>query len=165
MPVTYPVIERIARELYRRLDMLTLETSTAETRVSEVIRPRRLESYTPKHLQIVLTSGVSVILPELMCPGNPPAIARRQTFNCRLHLMPSEHDGEAIDDLAHRFVSDVVNAVVVDVNTWHTFGGLAVNAEWEDEELIFGDGGLDGCNLPISITYRTDEGNPYNVRA
>jgi hypothetical protein len=165
MPVVYPVIERIAQELYTRLSVLAEDTSTAETKVSEVIRPKMVEDYTPKHLQIVMKFGSSVIVPELMCPGNPPAIAREQTINLHLHVMPSELDANPLDELEQQFIADVIDAVTTSQNTWHTFGGLAIDAEWRDQEDIVGDGGPDGITLPIAITYRTDEGNPYNVRA
>jgi hypothetical protein len=165
MSVVYPVIERIAQELYQRLAALTDDDSTAETKVSEVIRPKRFEDYTPKHLQIVMKFGASAIVPELMCPGNPPAIARAQTINLHLHVMPSELDANPVDELEQQFIADVIESVTTSQNTWHTFGGLAIDAEWQDVEDIIGDGGPDGVTLPIAITYRTDEGNPYNVRA
>jgi hypothetical protein len=50
-------------------------------------------------------------------------------------------------------------------STWHTFGGLAVDAQWKSPEYVSADGGIDGVNVPIAITYRTDEDDPTEVRA
>jgi len=48
----------------------------------------------------------------------------------------------------------------------HLVQGLAIDAEFDSTEPIEDDGtGIDGANLPLLIRYRTDENNPYNVRA
>lgn len=165
MPVTYPVVELIARELYTRLDAMTDYDATYQTEVLEVVRPKRLGTHTPADMQIVLVFGNDEVMEELMCPGNPPAIARRQTFNIHCHVMNSETDDEPIDQVVQQFIADVKQAVCKPQATWHTFDSNAIDAEWGDEEHITGEGGLDGVTLPLLVTYRTDENNPYNVRA
>ena len=158
-----PVVSRIADELFNRLNKLTAGFSPF-TAVYEVVRSQRLGQYTPRHLQIVLTKGAIEEVPELSCPGNPPAIAWRQVFDIRCHVLPSEKDPTPIDTYCEVMAADVVRAVC-DPTRWHTFGGLAINAEWLATEDINSDGGMDGVNVPIAITYRVDEGNPFNVRA
>jgi hypothetical protein len=161
MPVT--VIESIALELESRLSAMIDDTSY-ETEVLEVIRPRRLNDFTPADMQIVLTQGSTEVVADLSYPGNPPAIARRQTFNIRCHVMNDEHDQTTIDEVTNTFAADVIKAVTTGAN-WEDFDGNAVDATIEAFELISGDGGLAGVNVPVSILYRTDENNPYNVRA
>lgn len=161
MPVT--VVEAIAIELTSRLEAM-IDNDTYATHVCEVIRPRRLNDFTPIDGQIVVTQGSSEIVDESGYPGNPPAIARRQTFNIRCHVMSDEHDQTTIDEIVNTFAADVVVAVCQGTQ-WYSFGSNAVDATWEPTELISGDGGLDGINVPISILYRHDENNPYNVRA
>lgn len=164
MPLAVTVLESIALELKRRLDLM-VDNDDYQTKVVEVIRPTRLDGYTPQDLQIVLTFGQSQEVPELMCPGNPPASAKRQIFNIRCHVMTDEQDTTAVDSTINLFASEVVVAVCDPANSWHTFDGNSFDAEWLDRENINADGGVDGINLPLAITYRTDEGNPFNLRA
>jgi hypothetical protein len=161
MPVT--VIESIAIELTSRLEAM-IGNSAYETDVLEVIRPRRLNDFTPADGQIVVTQGSSEVSEESSHGGNPPAIARNQTFNIRCHVINDERDDTTIDEITNTFAADVIKAVTTGTN-WHNFDGNAINATIESFELISGDGGLDGINVPITILYRTDEDNPYNVRA
>lgn len=150
-------------ELFDRLQKLTAQYSVYSP-VSEVIRPTRLGGYTPKHLQIVLTKGDDERAAELDCPGNPPAEAHRQIFNIRCHILPSEKDPTPVDEYCEVLEADV-KRVVTDVTRWECFAGNAITAEWLATENVDSDGSSDGINVPIAITYRTDENNPFNVRA
>lgn len=158
MPVdeSDPVVERIATVLLERLE--------DSSDFSEVIRPTRLGGFTPKHLQVVMTQDDPDEVPELALPGNPPAIAFAQRFNIRCHIMPSEKDPVSIDDYVNTMTADVVKAVCVD-SSWYTFGDRALDATWESRENIDGDGGIDGINVPLTVTYRTSELDPYQLRA
>ena len=160
--VVMPVVERIADELFARLQKLTAGYS-AMFIASEVIRPTRVDGYTPKNRQIVLTFGQEERVNELDCPGNPPAVAYRQTFNIRCHVAPSEKDPTPVERYVALMAASVMQ-VVGDANRWHTFSELSINAEWQTREDIAGEGGTDGCNMPIAITYRVDETNPFNLR-
>jgi hypothetical protein len=160
MPIA--VVEQIARTLLTRLE--TLKASGYDNRVLEVIRPVRLNEWTPRHLQIVLTQGSAEEVPELSYPGNPPAIAIRQTFNIRGFLMPSERSNVPIETQINSFASDVRKAITTPAN-WYQFGSNAIDATFETKEDVSADGGLEGFNLPLSILYRTDENDPYQVRA
>lgn len=164
MPVTKTVLDKIADELVARLTTLTT-AGTEQTTVSEVVRPTRLGTYTPKDLQIVVLQANPELVPELMCPGNPPAEAWRQVFNLYLHSKPSETDTESADAKINRFIADVRKVVCTPAATWHNFGGWSIDAVWQTMENIDSGEQIDGVNMPLAITYRTDEGNPYNVRA
>lgn len=162
-----PVSERIANVLFERLQILSAQFSVF-TPVSEVIRPTRMGGYTPKHLQIVLTQSAPEIDEELGCPGNPPATAYRMTFNIRCHVMPSEKDTTVIDEITNTFAADVVRAVTSDDfygPTWYTMDDLAFDSMFGTHEPIDLDGSFGGVNLPLVVSFRTDENNPYNVRA
>jgi hypothetical protein len=161
MPVS--VLESISIVLFERLKLLVDQT-TYNTNVCEVIRPTRFGTWTPQHLQIVLTKGGEEVDEELSHPGNPPAIARRQTFNIRCHVMTDEQDLDAVETVINTFAADVVKVVCTEAN-WYQFGGLSINAEWLPVEDVQADGGADGVNVPIAIIYRTSEGDPYTVRA
>lgn len=163
-----PVSERIASVLFGRLQFLAAQYSVY-TPASEVIRPTRLGGYTPKHLQIVLTQEAPAINEELGCPGNPPATAFDLLFNIRCHVLPSEKDITVVDEIINTFAADVVMVVTDEVThdqgPWYTMNDLAINAEFQTQEAIEPDGSFVGVNVPLLVTYRTDENNPYNVRA
>jgi hypothetical protein len=161
MPLT--VLDEITAVLVERLE--TLKNGVEDTVVTEVIQPTRLGTWTPRDSQIVVVQANPELVPELMCPGNPPAEAWRQTFNLCLHIKPSESDTEAADPKLNRFVADVRKVVCDPAATWHNFGGWSIDATWQTMENIDSGEGIDGVNMPLAITYRTDEGNPYNVRA
>lgn len=154
--------------LFDRLQFLAAQYSLY-TPVSEVIRPTRMGGFTPKHLQIVLTQNAPERNEELDCPGNPPATAYQLLFNIRCHVMPSEKDITVVDEIINTFAADVVMVVcdeaVHEQGPWHTMNDLAVSSEWQSLESIDSDGSFTGISVPLLVTYRTDENNPYNVRA
>lgn len=159
------VNEQIAVVLLGRLEAMIGDATSYPIDVCEVLRPTRSIDFTPRDRQIVLVQGSAEIVEELMRPGNPPAVAYRQTYQIRCHLMPSERDAATIDEQLNLFHADVVRAVCSVSSTWHTFGGLAVDAQFRSPEYVSADGGLDGVNVPLVVTYRTDEGDPTVVRA
>ena len=69
------------------------------------------------------------------------------------------------DPKLNRFVADVRKVVCTPSLTWHNFGGWSIDAVWQSMVNIDSGEGIDGVNMPLAITYRTDEGNPYQVRA
>ena len=159
-----PIVEKIAVELKRRLDLLAdASNTTYNTKVNEVIRPSRLESYTPKDMQIVLTTAAIAPVPELMCPGNPPAVAKRITFSIHCNVMNDEKVIEPIDTIVHMFAADV-EQVVASEPLWHNFDENAINAYFLPHVRHSTSGGIDGINVPIEIVYRTAENDPYEVR-
>lgn len=159
------VAEEIALVLKSRLEEMIGDSLTYPTDVVEVIRPTRFGDFTPLDRQVVLVQGQPEIVPELSYPGNPPAVAYRQTYQIRCHIMGSERNPEVIDSVINQFHADVVKAIYADGNVWHTMDGNAVDAEWRSPEYVTADGGLDGVNVPLVVTYRTDEGDPTVVRA
>ena len=163
--VAKPVVERIADVVYQRLLQLTGGVSSYIT-ISDVVRYDRRDAYTPADRQVVLTQGSNERVPELDHEGNPPAVCRQQTFNLRCHVIPSELDDTPTDTLVNLMVMAVMAAITDDQATWHNFDGLAIDAEFGSTEQIDDDGtGIDGANLPLLVRYRTDENNPWNVRA
>lgn len=164
-----PVSERIAAELYSRLRLLTAGYSD-HLLISEVVRPTRNGNWTPKHLQIVLTQSSPERNEESDCPGNPPADAFDTTFNIRCHVMPSERDPTPVDEYINAMAAEVQRVVcdesmLEDESEWHTFGELSFNATWLTHENIDSDGSFDGVNIPLMVSYRVSENNPFEVRA
>lgn len=157
-----PIVTRIEQELFDRLQKLAAGWSD-HVYVTEVVRPKRLSGYTPKDRQIVLTREADERVPELDCPGNPPSEASRAVFAIRCHVLPSEKDPTPVEEYCDIIAADV-KRVVCDATRWVTFGGIAIDAEWIDPQLIASDGSVDGIAVMLAVTYRTDESNPYNLR-
>lgn len=162
MPLS--VVEQIALVIQSRLDAMIDNAINYTIDVSEVVRPTRFGDFTPKDRQIVLVQGPQEMVAELSHPGNPPAQAFRQVFQVRCHVMGSERSTETIDELLNQFQSDIVKAITSAGSTWHTFGGLAIDAQFMSVEYVSADGGIDGVNCPLAVTYRTDEDDLTQVR-
>lgn len=159
-----PVVERIADALFGRLQLLAAGYSPMSA-ISEVIRVTQRGGYTPKHMQIVMTQADPEEVPELNHEGNPPAQAWMQTFNIRCHVNLSEKDPTPVDTIINTMAADVQKVVTDSGSQWHNFGGLSIDSQWLSHENIDAEGGIDGVNVPLAVTYRVSEGNPYEVRA
>jgi len=159
-----PVVSRISDEIFARLQTLVSGAAGAYEFVN-VVRPTKLATYTPQHGLIVLTRGEVVRVPEIDCPGNPPAIGWRQTFLIRVHIAPSERDTQPVEVYEDIMEAEIHRAIVTDASTWHTFGDLAIVADLEPRQTVTSDGSYDGIAIPLSVTYRVTEGDPYTVRA
>ncbi len=158
-----PINERIAATLYERLRYLVTSFEAA-TVSPEVVRPKRLEEYTPKHLQIVLRQGDEEEVPNLSLPGNPPAVAWLQPWSIVCHIMPHEDDPTSFDEYSNTAKADIKRAVTKESAQWYTFGGLALNAEFGAAVGLEASGGIDGFELPLNILYRVSETDPYQQR-
>jgi hypothetical protein len=158
-----PIVTKISDEIITRLETLITEQNDAFT-FREVVRPTKLATYTPEHGLIVLTRGEVARVTELDCPGNPPAIAYQQTFLIRVHIAPSERDATPIE-----MYEDVAEAAIIKAITtsgaWHQFAGNAINANFGPQQTATSDGGYDGIAVPLIVTYRVAEDDPYTVRA
>jgi hypothetical protein len=166
MSVTFqtPVVSRISDEIFARLQALVSGSAGAYS-FANVVRPTKLATYTPQHGLIVLTRGEVSRVTELDCPGNPPAVAFQQTFSIRVHIAPSEKDTTPVEVYEDVMESEIHKAIVNDPATWHTFGELAINADLGAQQTVVSDGGYDGMAIPLTVTYRVTEGDPYTVRS
>ena len=166
MSVTFqtPVVSRISDEIFARLQALVSGSAGAYS-FANVVRPTKLATYTPQHGLIVLTRGEVSRVTELDCPGNPPAVAFQQTFSIRVHIAPSEKDTTPVEFYEDVMEAEIHKAIVNDAATWHTFGDLAINADLGAQQTVVSDGSYDGIAVPLAVTFRVTEGDPYTVRA
>jgi hypothetical protein len=158
-----PVVSLISDEIFARLQTLASGSSGPYSFV-KVVRPTKLATYTPQHGLIVLTRGEVVRVNELDCPGNPPSIAYQQTFLIRIHIAPSEKDTTPVERYEDIMEAEIHKAIR-NGDTWHNFGGYAINADFGPQQIATSDGGYDGIAVPLLVTYRVTEGDPYTVRA
>lgn len=159
-----PVVSRISDEIFARLQTLVSGSAGAYS-FSDVVRPTKIATYTPQHGLIVLTRGEVTRVPELDCPGNPPSTAWNQTFLIRVHIAPSEKDTTPVEAYEDVMEAEIHRAIVNDAATWHTFGDLAIIADFGAQQTIVSDGSYDGMAIPLIVLYRVSEGDPYTVRA
>jgi hypothetical protein len=157
------VVERIAVELYSRLTAM-VNSPTYETCITQVVRPTRLGDFTPINGTIVLTQGAPQRVPELDYPGNPPAICYRQMFNLRYLLLTDENDDTPIDTTMNQAHADIVLGVTESSSDWVKFDNNAFDAEFQPLEYVGSDGGPDGFNLPLLVSYRVSEYDPTTAR-
>lgn len=158
-----PVVTLISDEILDRLRVLITGNAGAYF-FCDVVRPTKLATYTPQHGLIVLTRGAQSRVTELDCPGNPPAICWQQTFLIRVHIAPSERDEtpvEAFEDIAQAEITKAIR----NGDTWHTFDGNAIDAQFESVVITTSDGSYDGIAVPVNVVYRVAEDDPYTVRA
>jgi len=134
--------------------------------VAGIQRPKRYGAYTPTDLQAVVTQGAITRVTELDHPGNPPAIAYGSTIQIAVNLMPNRKtDTLAADTWRHRAAASVIKAVT-SVSNWHNWGGLAINTEFEEPDFdTQDDAGNIGVIVPIVVTFRVSETDPYTARA
>ena len=161
MPLT--ILESIADTLHDRLSAMIGDSATYPIDVREVIRPTQYGGFVPTDRQIVLTQGIEVPVPELSCPGAPGAVAYNRQFNLRLHLRQDERTQDAIDTLLNEFIGNVRKCVCSPFASWHTFGGFAMMATWGTVQPFISEG-IEGANLPLVVTYRVAENDPYTQR-
>jgi hypothetical protein len=164
-----PVIERIALEIVERLERISLANGFTFD-VKKVVRNDRLgTANTPEHLMMEVVQGVSQYNADLSHPGNPPAIAWDTTFNIHCYVRESQRLETDVATTSNEMVAAVIKAITTPAtspSTWYMMGDSAVIAEFESSEPFSpGDGSHAGATIPLSVTHRQSENDPYEVRA
>lgn len=166
MPTTVP--ELIALEIVGRLQLITTVNGYAFT-VSEVVRPNRKgDNRKYSHLGIGVLQSLSERVPELDCPGNPPAIAYAVTFNLECVCKDSEIDASTAAHATNEneMAATVVKALANDGGMWFTMNNNAINTELGAMEPYSSpEGEFNGVQIPVRVIYRVAENDPYVVRA
>jgi hypothetical protein len=160
--VSKPVPERIADVIEARLLKLVAGNSYYVAGF-QVVRPLRNGSFTPQDNQFILVQDEIEVVDELMCPGSPPATAYRVTYNIFAHSLCSETDITPADYFSNYLLAEIKRAIV-DTGVWYHMDGLAIDAKFQSPSLINNDGGVDGINVPLQVTFRTTEGDLMEVR-
>lgn len=128
-------------------------------------RSANVATWQPKDNVLHVHQGDIVENPGMDCPGNPPAKGWTVEAVVAAILKPSEADTIPIDTYKNRAWANIVQSVT-DADLWHNWGGLAIDSNVGTIEDFTGDDGSgSGVMVRISIHFRTDENNPYNVRA
>jgi len=162
---TIPIPELIAEEIESRLNTILLENGYAFD-VSEVVRPnRRGDNWQYKHLGIGIKQGVSSRIPNLDCPGNPPALAYATVFTLSCICRDSKNLDAAHATNENEVAAAAVKAVASDGDDWHSMAGIAINTEiGSPVPFVPSQAEFNGVAVPIIVTYRISENDPYEVR-
>ena len=163
--MTDPIPERIAAVIVTRLQAITTVNGYAFT-VADVIRPdRQARAYTPKNNLILVEQGDSVPVPELDIPGNPPAIAEILTFQIYGINRVGDREATAKSIGDNTLEACIKKAIVAGTTAWYHFSNLALNAAFGVTQPFASQAGDHaGIMVPLSITYRYSELDPYTVR-
>lgn len=159
-----PIPERIAGVIVTRLEAITT-TNGYDITVDDVIRPdRQARTYTPKNNLIIVEQADSVPLPELDHPGNPPAICEALTFQIYALNRPADKSGTPAATNSNTLEACVKKAICSS-SDWYHFSSLAINAVFgTTQQLESQNGDHAGVMVPLIVTYRYSETDPYTVR-
>jgi hypothetical protein len=164
MPTAIP--ELIAVELVGRLALITT-TNGYNFNVASVERANRDGSnLSYKHLSVQVKQEEATRVPELDCPGNPPAIAYEITFTINCISKDSQGETDAYDTVGNDMAAAVVKAITADTSTWYTMNGNAIYSNIGNiTPLPVAENEVTGMTVPVLVTYRVAENDPYTVRS
>lgn len=159
-----PIPERIAAVIVSRLEAITTANGYA-INVEGVIRPdRQGRVFTPKNNLIIVEQADSARLPELDHPGNPPAIAELLTFQIYAMNRPGDKTETPVATNNNTLEACVKKAICSPTD-WHHFSSLAINAEFGTTQPVESTSSDHaGVMVPLIVTYRYSETDPYTVR-
>ncbi len=155
--------------------VITRITSTIQSRLKPVARHSiagigkvgivRTSRHVDKDDAIVVQKAIERPIPALDRPGNPPGKAYEVTFNINCFIETSESETE-FSELCEETAAEIVRRIsVVDYPTWHTCGGLAINARFDGpKDLPTDTGKKGGITVPLIVQYRVSENDPSIVR-
>ena len=156
--------ELIATTLKTRLEAITTGNGY-NFDVSEVKRVnRRAKGITPRDKQIQITQGTAAYNRSLSHEGNPPAVAYDTIYMLHCFVRNSDTDTTASATTENDFEAAVKKAVC-SVANWYNFGGNAIIADWGNTKpFISPEGEHAGITIPLVVTYRVSETDPYTAR-
>ena len=163
------VIEKIALEIVRRLEEITIDNGYSFDVVAVARPDREGKNYTPEDKLIEVTQGDSIRNPEMSLPGNPPATAYDTDFEINCFVRESDYDTNGYDAIQNERGSQIIKAITseaTDPNNWHTLEGNALIAEIGDiKAYSSSEGHHNGVSVMLSVLHRQSENDPYTVRS
>lgn len=157
------VSEQIALKVSERLQLIAEADGYETTVAGSVIRAAKIWDGYLRDYQITVTQTSLTYNEALSHPGNPPAAAWDLLFTVFGEVRPSEDDTVSFDALCNEFASDIVKAITVPAASWHNWDGLAINTVINTVTNVNAEE-IGGARVEFTVTFRTDENNPYTVR-
>lgn len=160
------IVEQISAKVSSRCALITTGNGYENT-VSSVVRPKRIDDTAVSDYRITVTLEDCQANEEMSTHGNPPAKGWEAAFRIAGILRPSETLSTAADTLRNQFWGDVVKALgVPTTGDWAQWDGLAIDSNIGSvEPYTSSDGESSGFSVMLNVLFRTDENNPFVVRA
>jgi hypothetical protein len=159
----YPILEQIAQAIETRLAECTVDNDYQQT--VSVKRPTRMgDNWTPDNNLVLLSQGDASRVPEVEQESYPEVFAWAQQFQIDIFTIPSESDPTPIEQLANVTAADVIATLTDPIETWHTWGNLAILSDITDIVQTLGDNAAwHVTTIVLTVTYRTPFNNPYTA--
>ena len=149
-----PIEELIAQNVKTTALTVTTDNDYNES-VNEVYRLTSVEGFNAIHLNVVILEDPPERDREAESAGSH---TWRKVFGLALYFRPSDEDESPQDTGINRFRADMAKAMMID----HTRGGYAMDTDILDPAVMTDENGVvQGCLLPIEVSYRTLETDPY----
>ena len=155
------VIQRITESIQLRLRPVAISNLAGIGKVG-IVRPFRLID---RDDAVVVQKASDKPIPALDRPGNPPGKAYEATFNLNCFIETQESETK-FSELCDETASEIIRRITTpDAPTWHSFGGLAINARFDGpKDLPTDTGKKGGITVPLIVQYRVSENDPSIVR-
>jgi hypothetical protein len=106
---------------------------------------------------------------EMSHPENPPAIAFDATFNIHCFVRESDREESVMSTTSNEMAAQAMKAITnesVSPNKWWQMAGNAIVSEFGMIGPYSESEGVNaGVTLPLVVSYRISETDPYEVRA
>jgi hypothetical protein len=163
------VIENIATEIVRRLQRITVANGYTFD-VANVQRADRLgTSIVLENYLVLVVQQDSQPNEELSHPGNPPAIAFDATFNVHCFVRESDREESVMSTTSNEMAGQAMKAIANETNApykWWQMNGNSILTEFGTIGPYSESEGVNaGVTLPLIVSYRVSENDPYEVRA
>ncbi len=159
------VPELIGLELVSRLEAITTANGYAFDAAGVSRMNRRANDQRFRNLEIIVEQGEDVYNEALTHAGNPAAIAYDLAFTI-LGFVRNSDASTTPDATSENAMLAAIKKAVAGTATWHTFDGNAVIADWGQSEPINDEeGAYSGVSVPLIVTYRVSETDPFVARA
>jgi hypothetical protein len=154
--MTLPVVDRIAEVIRSRVNPVAPDRANGVGQAAVVMPMRHI----PELASLVIQQQPTRFIPELDCPGNPPAVCLETIFAINCFVKNGESEQEFTQQ-CNSVVADVVSAITtpsVDPAMWYTFGGIALDADIGISRSLLTDAGTScGMTVPLTVRYRVAE--------
>ena len=158
-----PIVEQIAVKLAARLGRIA--TANGYTFDANVVRPTRVGKYVPRDKEVVFYQGGRTQVEKT--EGNPAGVSWKQEFVAAVFAIDSDKSVVPIDTLVNVRQADVEKALATvhpdeTEADWAKVDALALEADFDEpREFAGAESKFSGVEVPLLVTYRVKENDPY----
>lgn len=158
-----PIAKTIADTIVSRVNA---GTYTAPYQLGTAYRPNRLQTNKAiDHLECRVVFAGGQPNPEISHQGNPAAQGWTFSYDIVVFMLPSDTSEVPLDDIVATIHSDLVKAITTPQDTWHNWGGNAINSDYEMSVGASPDGAVPAAILTVNVHTRFSENDPTAFRA